>query len=429
MSTTRRRIALLVVALVVVVSGCQAPGATPPQAEAGGPANQTEPGASTNQTTDPFPIADPVNVSVEGADIDPNVGLIYDRLRGLLGGDVPAPERVRSFNSTDEFGGSVPGGTRLPSRFFHVVGFETDGIANGTFTDRVGNGYTLGLGRVAVYVSPNATREESEMLLAHELTHYIQFQNDRQQQLAADLDLQTVDGRYVLRSLLEGTAVVTTDAYLRQFGENGTLNSPYYDTEQDLYPPGHVGRWANSRYQIGTDYVQDRIDSLDELPGIYEDPPTRSRELFDPDAGGRPALAVSLAHDRERISTNRLGAAFTRFGLESHLEPERARTVAAGFGTDSLSQFESGTDTDGNYVWVTRWESAADAERFDDAIADYFDARANQTEEGWRLSHLGLHLELRTAGDDTRAIVVGSDSFVDTTVIGGRKGAVSIESQ
>lgn len=429
MSTTRRRIALLTIALAVVVSGCQAPGTTPPQAEAGGPANQTEPGASTNQTTEPFPITDPVNVSVEGADIDPNVGLIYDRLRALLGADVPAPERVRSFNSTDEFGGSVPGGTRLPSRFFHVVGFETDGIANGTFTDRVGNGYTLGLGRVAAYVSPNATREESEMLLAHELTHYIQFQNDRQQQLAADLDLQTVDGRYVLRSLLEGTAVITTDAYLRQFGENGTLNSPYYDTEQDLYPPGHVGRWANSRYQIGTDYVQNRIDSVEELSGIYQDPPTRSRELFDPDAGGRPALAVSLAHARERISSDRLGAAFTRFGLESHLDPARTQGVVEGFGTDTLYQFESGTDTYGNYAWVTRWETDVAAERFDAAVSDYFDTRANRTDGGWRLPELGLGLDVRDAGEDTRVLVVGSDSFVDETVIDGREGAVSIESE
>ncbi|WP_436901179.1 hypothetical protein [Halovenus halobia] len=424
-ATTRRHaLVLIVLAVAVAVSGCQAPGANTGPTTPETPVNDTE---TPDAGDGPFPLSDPVNITVDGAPVEPDPGLIHDRLQVLLETDTPAPERIQSYNNTTGFANSAPGGLQLPSRFFRVVGFETGPVEN-TFIDRVGNGYTLGLGSVAVYVSPNATRNEAEMLLAHELTHYIQFQNERQQALAAELDIQTVDGSYVLRSLLEGPAVVATDNYLREFSENGTLNSPYYDREQKRYPPGHIGRWSNSRYQIGTDYVTSQIGSLSDIGEIYEDPPTRSRELLDPDAGQRPALATVLEHDREQISSNRLGAAFTRFGLESHVDPSRAEAVAEGFGTDTLYQYSSGQDTYGNYVWVTRWESEADAERFNATITDYFDARGNQTTEGWRLSELGLTVEVRSAGADTRALVVGSASFVDETVISGRQGAVTIES-
>ncbi len=426
MTATTRRHALLVIVLVVTVtaSGCQAPGVSTGPTTTENPANETE---TQDTNGDPISVSDPVTITVDGAAVEANTGLIYDRLRALLETDVPAPDRIRSYNGTEEFGNSAPGGRQLPSRFFHVVGFETAEVEN-TFLDRVGNGYTLARGSVAVYVSPNATREEAEMLVAHELIHYIQFQNDRQQALADELDIQTVDGRYVFRSLLEGTAVFATDAYLREFSENGTLNSPYYDRDQQRYPRGHIGRWANSRYQIGFKYVSSRLDSLSSLPDIYQDPPTHSRELLDPDAGQRPAIATVLGHDREQISSNRLGAAFTRFGLESHVDPSRAEAVADGFGTDTLYQYSSDPDTYGNYIWVTRWEGEADAERFDATITDYFDARGNQTTAGWRLPELGLTVELQSAGADTRALVVGSESFVDETAISGRQGAVSIES-
>jgi hypothetical protein len=170
------------------------------------------------------------------------------------------------------------------------------------------------------------------MLVAHELVHYIQFQNSRQAELAEEIDSQTVDGRYVIRSLIEGTAVYTTDEYLRQFGENDTLNSPYYDEEQAAYPSGHIRRWANSQYQIGAAYVEQRVDSPREVDEIYEDPPTRSRELFDPGAPPHPELSVSTSLSQSEISTNRLGTAFLRYGLESHIDPDRAETVATGLG-------------------------------------------------------------------------------------------------
>jgi hypothetical protein len=434
----RRALAVAVLAVSLAVSGCQAPGAS---VDAPGPSEQKPAGqdglgtnTTQNETTgeagDPFPVSEWANVTVEGGELRTDPGLVYERLRILLETETPAPESVRVYNSTEEFGDSLPTGgigTDRP-RFFDVIGFESGAVGNETFVDRVGNGYTLGSGSVALFVQPNATREEETMLVAHELAHYIQFQNDRQRRLAEQIDPQTGEGSYVIRALTEGAAVFTTDEYLRKFGENETLNSPYYDDEQEAYPAGHIRRWSNSQYRIGSEYVATRIESPSEVATIFEDPPTRSRALLDPDAGPRPPLAVTLHHDRNRISKNRLGATFLRFGLESHIDPSRARAVAEGFGSDSLYQFRSDPDVFGNYVWAMRFEGESAADRFDGAIRDYLDARGNRTAGGWRLPDLGVTVELRRPSTDTRTLVIGSPSFVDETVTTGRDGAVSIES-
>jgi hypothetical protein len=368
-------------------------------------------------------------VSVEGAALRTDPGVVYERLRVLLDTETPVPDAVQAFNSTDELGSSLPtGGVGAGQpRFFSVVGFESGEISNKTFLDRVGNGYTLGAGSIAVFVQPNATRDEEAMLVAHELTHYIQFQNDRQSQLAEQIDSQTVDGSYVLRALTEGPAVFTTDRYLERFAENATRNSPYYDEEQAAIPVGHIRRWGNSQYQLGADYVTERIESPRNLSQLYEDPPTRSRKLLDPDAPPRPSLSVSNTLDRDEISTNRLGAAFVRYALESDVDPERARSVAEGLGTDSLHQFRSDIDTYGNYAWATRWESEADANEFEAALGAYLDARGTDTATGWRLDSLNLSVELRRPTPDTVVALFGADSFVQNTTASGADGEIVVE--
>ena len=433
----RRTVAVAVLAVALAVSGCQAPGTNPeavspaePSPADDRPTNETDQNGTTGGSEDPFPISDPANVTVEGGDLRTDPGLVYSRLQALLETAAPAPASVRVYNSTEGLGDSIPsGGLGIGQpRFFDVIGFETGDIRNETFVDDVGNGYTLGSGSIAVFVQENATRDEEEMLLAHELAHYIQFQNDRQSQLAEQIDPQTVDGGYVVRSLVEGTAVFTTDNYLGRFGENRTTNSPYYDDEQTAYPRGHLRRWANSQYQIGTDYVTQRLDSPSEVGAIYETPPTRSRELLDPDAPPEPQLSVSNALARSEISTNELGAAFLRYALESHIDADRAESVATGLGADSLHQFRSDSDTFGNYAWATRWDSAADADAFEAAFSDYLDARGNASTDGWTLDDLGLTVQLRRPTPEAVVAMFGSDSFVEGTTASGTDGEIVLQS-
>lgn len=433
----RSTMALIVLAVALTISGCQAPGTSPeaasptePTPAEDLPSNETDQNSTTGGSEDPFPISEPANVTVEGGDLRTDPGLVYSRVATLLETESPEPTSVRAYNSTEGFGDSIPSGGfgAGQSRFFDVIGFESGAVENETFIDDVGNGYTLGSGSIAVFVRETATRDEEAMLLAHELAHYIQFQNDRQSQLTEEIDSQTVDGQYVVRSLMEGTAVFTTDEYLDRFGENRTRNSPYYDDDQATYTPGHLRRWANSQYQIGADYVTQRLDSPSEVGAIYENPPTRSRELLDPDAPPRPELSVSNTLARSEISTNRLGAAFLRYALESHIEVDRAESVATELGADSLHQFRSDSDTFGNYAWATRWDSAADADAFEVAFGEYLDARGNASADGWTLDDVDLTVQLRRPTPETVVAVFGSDSFVTRTTANGTDGEIVLES-
>jgi hypothetical protein len=432
-SSSRRTIALVVVAVALVISGCQAPGAntdlqspSASNAAEGGTANTT----SQTGTDDPFPVQ-PANITVDGGTLRTDSGLVYERLQVLLDTETPTPESIQVFNSTDELASSLPTGglSAGQPRFFEVLGFGTDPITNETFVDQVGNGYTLGAGSIGLFVQPSVTRDEETMILAHEFVHYVQFQNDRQRQLAEQIDTQTVDGSYVVRALMEGPAAFTTDTYLERFGENETRNSPYYDREQAAIPPGHLRRWANSQYQAGSDYVTQRIDSPRNVSQIYENPPTRSRQLLDPDSPPAPSLTVSNTLDRDEISTNRLGTAFVRYALESHIDPDRARSVADGLGTDSLYQFRSDIETYGNYAWVTRWEQPAEAADFEAAFGEYLDERGNETADGWALDDLNLTVELRRPSAESVVALFGSDSFVTNTTARGSGGEIVIESR
>lgn len=430
-----RRLAVIVLAVALVVSGCQAPGVNTDTASPTGPTapvGDGQPnGTAHNGTEDGVvSVPEPANVTVEGGELRTDPGLVFERLQALLETETPAPNFVRVYNSTEAFGDSLPTGSIRAGqpRFFEVIGFESGTVGNETFINRVGNGYTLGAGSIALFVQANATRDEEAMLVAHELVHYIQFQNDRQGQLAEQIDLQTVEGRYVVRSLMEGTAVFTTDEYLREFGENETLNSPYYDDEQAAFPPGHLRRWANSQYLLGTDYVTRRLDSPDKIDAIYEDPPTRSRELLDPNAPPLRELSVSNTLERDEISTNRLGAAALRYALESHIDPGRAKSVATGLGTDSLHQFRSDVDTFGNYAWATRWDSTTEADEFESAFSDYLDARGNVSDDGWTVGGRNMTVELRRPTPKTVVAVFGSESFVRNTTASGADGELVLQS-
>jgi len=124
-----------------------------------------------------------------------------------------------------------------------------------------------------------------------------------------------------------------------------------------------------------------------------------------------------------------MGTAFVRYALESHIDPSRAVTAAVGLGTDSLQQFRSEPETYGNYAWTTRWDNATEADEFEDAVSEYFDARGNETASGWRLGELALTVELRRPTADTVVMLVGSESFVTETTASGTAGEIVLASE
>jgi hypothetical protein len=399
-----RRALVGVCVLALVVAGCQAPVAT-----------------STTEIT----------VTNGTLGVDP--GSLYDRLQGLSGTAVPAPDTIRAFDSfaalRNASGGG--GGFALP-RFQEVVGFTTGGDPfNGSREQQLA-GSTSGLGTVTVFPGANATRDDERLILAHELTHYIQFQSDVDGQLQRAVGATTTEGSYLTRAVLEGGAVFTTDTYLARYGDSDLRNTPLYDRIARGLPPGSIGRYGNSQYVFGNRYVAAKAETPADLPAIYANPPRTAEQLIHRlDPGSEPPVPLTVATDGGEawlaVGEDRLGEAFVRYALEGELSPDRAARAAAGWGNDTLRTFRSPSVEGTGYAWVLRWDDAANATEFERAAREYFTVRANDTTaDGLYRIDDSLTGRLSTPTDRTAVLWFGPRAFVANASADGADGAVEI---
>lgn len=391
---------------LVLLAGCVAPTAQP----------AAEPGEDTG-------------ITVENGSYAVDHEQLFDRLQTLKGTDVEPPKTVRA--SVPE-GGTPASAGGLPA-FADAVGFERGPVE--TSAD-IGTGYVTGLGTVVAAPPENATRDDERLLLAHELTHYVQLRNDRPEQLGGELDSRTTDGAFVQRAIVEGAAVYTTDAYLDRYGETDTRNSPVYDDVLATLPPGHELRYGLAQYRYGTVYVADRVDSPAELSAVYADPPTTSRQVIhglNPDEA-EPAtldIAVETGGDWREVGTDRMGEAFLRYALESELDADRAATIAAGWRWDSLRIVESDGGAGASYAWVHRWDDADAADAFVDAMGTYLDGRASTTDRGvatehrWQLPD-GTNAAIAAVSPEATVLLFGSDTFLDAAELTGTDDEVTV---
>ncbi|MEF8900585.1 MAG: hypothetical protein V5A25_05130 [Halovenus sp.] len=263
------------------------------------------------------------------------------------------------------------------------------------------------------------------------MTHYVQFRNERLTQLGAEIDTRTTDGAFARRSIVEGAAVYTTDRYLDRYGETDRRNSPLYDEALAALPAGHQLRYGLAPYQYGSAYVADRVDSPADLPAVYERPPTTSQQVIHglaPDEAAPDPLAVTVQTGGRwrEVGTDRLGEAFLRYALESHLDPERAASVAAGWGNDSLRIVSERGTTEARYAWVHRWDDADAADAFTDAMRAYLDARGDPTDRGWILPNTDLEVTVMPVSSETTVVLFGGESFLDATDTAGTDDDVTV---
>ncbi len=398
-----RPLALAALCAVLVLAGCAAPTAQP-----------------TDATT--------TDITVENGSFAVDHNRVYDRLQTITATTAAPPESIRV--DTPGNGTARPSPRGDPPAFFQAVGFET-GPVDLRLGDRLGEGYVTGLGAVVVSPAPNATRDDQRLLLAHELTHFVQFRNERLAQLGAEVDTRTTDGAFVRRSIVEGAAVYTTDRYLDRYGETDRRNSPVYERALSALPAGHQLRYGLAPYQYGSAYVADRVDSPADLPTVYERPPTTSQQVIHgltPDEAPPDSLAVTVrAGDGWReAGTDRLGEAFLRYALESHIDPERAAAVAAGWGNDSLRIVSERGTTEPRYAWVHRWDDPDAASAFTDAMRSYLDARGDRTDRGWTVPDTDLEATVTAVSPETTVVLYGGESFLDAADTTGTDDDVTV---
>jgi hypothetical protein len=410
---TRRGLALVALAAVLVVAGCQAPVAGPAD---GGPAPDGGPAGADRQ---------PANVTVVNGTLAVDPGLVFARVQTVAGTNVTPPERIRVFGNESDYGNASLGGGGLPP-FQEAVGLETGPVPNASDVGLQFAGQTSALGTVVVYAGPNATTDDVRLVVAHEFVHYVQFKQGRSAQLRQRVDTSTTDGSYVVRSLLEGPAVYTTDAYLERYTDNGTQNSPVYRAIAEALPPGHVGRYGNSQYVEGFEYVASRVDDPADIPRVYESPPTTSEQVIhNLTADEEPPVALDAAVEPaggwREVGTDRLGEAFVRTTLAVGVTQERADRAAAGWGNDRLYVYRTPGQRTASYAWTFAWDDAGEAAEFERALRAYLDARGERRAGQWAIDD-GLSARVLAPSERSTVLLLGNDSFVagtDATVTVG----------
>ncbi|PSP54424.1 hypothetical protein BRC82_09500 [Halobacteriales archaeon QS_1_67_19] len=419
----RLRLAVLAAVVGLIVAAASGGVGAGPEPARGDSAVAAE--TQTPQPTTETESADPTGatttkpaVSVQDGTLPVDAGRVFARVQQVLGTDVSPPGYVRV---VDEPSGLAPADAAemaAAPRFWRLVGVASEPALNETERDQLENGFTTGLGGIVLYPGTEPTPTTVTPLLAHEYVHYVQFVQKRGVEVSRAVNTRTTDGQFVRRSVLEGAAVYATDAYVDRYPPASRPNSAWYPQLQRKLLPGSVSWYANTAYIFGHRYVADRLDSPRHLSRIYADPPTTSEQVIhglQPAAEPPVPLNVTVRSDRTWLSvgTDRLGEAFIRATLANGVSASRATRGAAGWGNDTLRIFRSSSRANSSYVWVLRWDDAANATEFESAFTRYLDARGNESAANgtWRLR--GRTVDVYAPSDRVVVVAFGPRTFVD----------------
>ena len=418
-----RRFGICLLALALLTVGCQAP-----IADGGTPTPATTP-ADTEGTAQ---LSAP-NITVLNGSLELDPGRVFARVQAISGTDVSPPRAVRVFNTSQEFYNTTPDGTTQPSvpEFWRVAGLDTTDI-NGSALEVQKNGYVTSFGDVTIFLSRNTSLADERLLLAHEFTHYVQTQNDRRGTLNENLGRDTTQASYLTRAIIEGTAVYTTDSYVREYAPGEKLNSPWYSEIQASYPAGHAARFQNGRYIYGFEYVDGMVQSPSNLSTVYENPPRTTEQLLHGlSPGSEPPTPLSVnsstGEDWLASGTDTMGEAFVRHALRGEVSQQDAANAAAGWGNDSMHIFRPLDGGAAGYVWVLGWDDAANATAFEQTLQQAFESRGNRTDGIWSLSDVSASARMTELDGETTAVLFGPESFVRATNVTAGDGTVRID--
>jgi hypothetical protein len=412
-----RRLGVLACALLVVLAGCGAQEVDRPETATA----TTEPTTTTEQppvgTTDAAEDdADP-GVRYRGEPLSFAAAPVFDRVESLLDVTADPPSEVSVENASTWFGANVterppPTGT---GRFGALVGVETAG----SYADLrdTPNGATSPFGAVSVYPG-NGSPAALEVVLAHEFVHVVQFQRDQVSAVRRNVGGTSTDARWTARSIVEGVAVWTETRYVETYGLDAPTGGERTTTLYTEATPGTPFRHGQAAYLFGYDYVRNQSPGLDRVEGLYERPPTTSEQvLHGLDPGTEPPTELYVRTIAEGTTwrgsaTDTLGEAYARVVLENGVSVPESVDAAAGWGNDRLVTYRERPTANASFVWVTRWDTAADATEFRDAMNATFDAGGDRTGDRWRLD--GDVRATTVRPDDTTVVVaVGEDGLLD----------------
>jgi hypothetical protein len=415
--TRRRRLGVLACALLVVLAGCGAQEVDRPQTATATTEPTTTTERPTVETTDaPGDDAD-TGISYRGDSLPFAAAPVFERVESLLDVTADPPNEVSVKNASTWFGTNVterpaPTGT---GRFGALVGVETAG----SYTDlrETPNGATSPFGGVSVYPGEGSS-DAVEVVLAHEFVHVVQFQRNQVSAVRRNVGGTSTDARWTARSIVEGVAVWTETRYVETYGLDAPTGGERTTTLYTEATPGTPFRHGQGAYRFGYDYVRNQSSGLDRVEGLYERPPTTSEQvLHGLDPGSEPPAELYVRTIAEGniwrgSTTDTLGEAYARVVLENGVSIPESVDAAAGWGNDRLVTYRERPTANASFVWVTRWDTAADASEFHDAMNASFDADGERTDGRWRLDGDVQATTVRP-DDATVVVAVGEPGLLD----------------
>lgn len=408
----RRGVGWLLVALVVLGTGCQAPSVDQP--------SQASSAGELDVRFDP-----PYNASV-----------VLDRV-----------ERLRGLNATEqivvyEYPRTPTAPIDLPDRYGGIrpTGALTLGLASSqTVRPTQPLGYTVRSGGVVeVHVMSRGGLSDfnttQELVLAHELTHALQYQHglvaNNRAELREAFRNWTTDAQLAALAVIEGDAMVTTVEYRQEYAQ-GAPALPY----PRPVPPRAAWQaaFATAPYQAGLQYFRTVGTDPTRRTAALRDPPNDTRSLLHPEApprdGSVPAPPQNVGVFR-RVGTDTVGELGIRVALQVNgLGRSRATAAAKGWVDGRMDYYEQNGHT--VVRWTTRWVNRTEAEAFSDAYTESFRQR-NAT---WREDLLitpptnttprtVLHIEQR--GEVLVIVAANSTSVVSAFLEAGTDGPDSV---
>ena len=421
----RRVLATVLVALMMVLAGCggfsgpatETPIETPPDTPTATetPAErETPPETDTTTETPAVDAREKVTVIDENDELSFDPAVVYQRVVEMHGLDLEQAPSTTVHVEEEYQGGGLP----EPGPFDSLMGMEAFAPDTGV----------AGLARgTDVWVYTGAIEDQAlrEQVLAHEFVHVLQSAQTAQQRTISNLE-RLGNEQFVYLSVIEGTATYAEYRYAAEYldGDDEPLDWETVRANRTQY-----GAYLIAPYVYGHQYVHDRVDSIEEMEAIYDDPPQTTEQLihgYDTDVMPRELIVTvdADASDWREAARETRGELYVRIILEGELELDRAADAAAGWGNDELVTVQN-AQADRGFAWVLRWDSPADANEFEDALTDFLDGHAVAEAHGWQTDD-GDAFNVVRADDETVVLMAGDTEFVERASVTAENGQVTV---
>lgn len=361
-------------------------------------------------------------VAVSGRSLDVDEEAIYRAVVAMHGRSYETAPEVR-LRVKERAAPSRTNQVWETSDFMALWGFDPSAMNETSIA-----GLAIGT-RVFLYTGPVPTRDGRRGVLAHEYTHVLQHDTGAFQRTMTGVRAGDGNTRRVYLAVVEGSATYAQERYLDEH-----LNASLQQRTWAAFTENRsrFGAYVVAPYFFGPRYVRQRVDSVEELPTLYDRPPRTTEQVihgYGPDEEPARPLSVDVdegpetdwRHEDERIR----GELFVRLVLEGELDRGRAADAAKGWGADRVVSFGADGTDERAHAWVLRWDDADEADEFAAAMRDYLDARGEHADDRWVDG--GTTFDLRRTGDESLVVLAGPDGFVDGVTVTGTNDTVTVD--